>query len=134
MLERIRHQKHLGTVVLMLFASLWLVALLAGVQVRVVLPQMQLPHDVCSTGTDAGWPETIAAGSLEDGPASGHGGHHDPDCLLCLALATPSAIGLSIYRPPAPDTHAPRMGPGQPLLAWQAQAPLPARGPPAIHG
>ncbi|WP_312758652.1 DUF2946 family protein [Pulveribacter sp.] len=132
MLERIRHHRRLGTVVLMLVALAWLVALLAGAQVRQALSASHIDplHEVCSAAPQDG----SLAGAPQPAPGA-HGSHHaDPQCLLCLALGTPPVLVLAALRPPAPQTLRVPTGRMAKTPAWRAQAPLPARGPPpAFH-
>lgn len=147
MLEHIRRNHRLSTAVLWLCASLWLVAMLAGVQVRAPLQQGHAAggpasvHDVCIAVLDGDDTEQAAiaralllaaeqAQVLEEGEHGGHGSHQSPECLLCMALSPPAVVAVHVYRPPVP-----RHGPGwqQPAHfppAQQATAPLPARGPP----
>ncbi|AVP56374.1 DUF2946 family protein [Pulveribacter suum] len=123
MLERIRHHRRLGTVVLMLVALAWLAALLAGAQVRQALAASHADalYEVCS-----------AAPQAASGAPGSH--HADPQCLLCLALGTPPALALAALRPPAPQTRRVPTGRTATVPVWRAQAPLPARGPPpAFH-
>ena len=121
MLERLRHRRHLGTAVLAAFMLAWLTALCANVPTRMALAQLQ-PADICATAPHAG----------HETPAAEHAHHLDPGCLLCIALATPQAIRLAPARPPVPVAHQGRRHPGPAVPIWRAQAPLPARGPPAF--
>ena len=123
MLQRLRQRRSLHAVVFTVLALAWLVALLAGVQTRMALAQLQ-PADVCST-------QEAHALHGADAPA-GYAHHHAPDCLLCIGLATPPALALAAWRSPVPLAHQDRRSPTQATLAWRAQAPLPARGPPTI--
>lgn len=111
----------------------WLVALAAGAQTRTALAQLR-PANLCTT---AAVQDTHALhglpGGAEEAPP-GHAQHHDPDCLLCITLATPSAVALAIGRSPVPVAHQDRRSPALAVPVRHAQAPLPARGPPAsIH-
>lgn len=125
MLQRMRQSRRLHAVIFTAFALAWLVALLAGVQARVASAQL-LSADVCTTATlqDAGAPH-------EPGGEADASHHHAPDCLLCIALATPSAATLATWRSPVPVTHQGRRNLAADMPAWRARAPLPARGPPA---
>jgi len=127
MLQRLRQRRSLHAAVFTVLALAWLVAMLAGVQTRAALAQLQ-PADVCST-QNAHAPH----GQNGDADASAkHTHHHAPDCLLCIGLATPPAPALAAWRAPMPAAHQDRRSPTQATLAWRAQAPLPARGPPAF--
>lgn len=150
MLEQIRRNHRLGTLVLWLCAALWLVAMLAGVQVRGALAAaahqdtaQPSPHDVCmaeverdaDTERDADAVHALhAALALADVPAQapqGHSGHQDPDCLLCMALSPPAVVVVPLYRPPVPQQGLDWLAPAHFPPSQQATAPLPARGPPA---
>lgn len=127
MLQRLRQRRSLHAVVFTVLALAWLVALAAGVQTRAALVQIQAA-DVCST-QNAHAPH----GQSGDADASsGYTHQHAPDCLLCIGLATPPAFALAVGRPPVPTAHQDRRSPTQVTLAWRAQAPLPARGPPVL--
>lgn len=127
MLQRLRQRRSLHAVVFTVFALAWLAALAAGVQTRVALAQLQ-PADVCSV-QDAH--ALHGPDGSADAPA-GYAHHHAPDCLLCIGLATPPAPALAAWRSPVPLAHQDRRSPTRATLAWRAQAPLPARGPPAL--
>lgn len=127
MLQGFRQRRRLHTVVFTALAFAWLVALAAGVQARAAMPTL-LPLDVCTTAPDGGG---HAWGHGGDAPA-GSSHHSDPDCLLCLALATPPAFALAPARLPLPATSTLRPHATFAVPAWVARAPLPARGPPAL--
>ena len=57
-----------------------------------------------------------------------------PACLLCIALAAPQEVRTSAYRPPLLAGLRLPGNPGAAPQGWLAQAPLPARGPPRLHG
>lgn len=128
MLQRLRQRRSLHAVVFTVLALAWLLALAAGVQTRAALAQLQAA-DVCST-------QNAHAPHGQGGDADALAGHaqhqHAPDCLLCIGLATPPALALAVGRPPVPAAHQDRRSPTQATLAWRAQAPLPARGPPVL--
>jgi len=127
MLLRLRQRRSLHIAIFTVLALAWLVAMLAGVQTRAALAQLQ-PADICST-QDAHAPH----GQSGDADASsGYMHQHAPDCLLCIGLATPPALALAAWRSPVPAAHQDRRSPTQATLAWRAQAPLPARGPPTF--
>lgn len=127
MLQRLRQRRSLHAVVFTVLALAWLVALVAGVQTRAALAQLQAA-DVCST---QGAHALHGQNGDADTPA-GYTHHHAPDCLLCIGLATPPTPALVAGRAPMPAAHQDRRSPTQVTLAWSAQAPLPARGPPAF--
>ncbi|WP_370680031.1 hypothetical protein [Comamonas sp. GB3 AK4-5] len=160
MLELIRRNRRLGRWVLALCAMLWLVAMLAGVRVRVMpwpeaaattpeaAMELAVQHDICTVMDDAAQPLGLVdgqatpntpaaapspgahAGAHGDAPASSHS-HQDPDCLLCIALSPPATVALQVYKPPRP-VHGPVwLAPAYFPPALQAAAPLPPRGPPA---
>ena len=160
MLEQIRRNRRLGTVVLWLCVVLWLVALLAGVRVRAVpAPAVAVPlHAAADTadtaygdhaahrgaavaaaspaaahdGADHGAHTVPAAGApLTPEPSHEHDGHHGPDCVLCIALSPPAAVAVVVYRPPVPRQGLDWRAPAQQPPSLLAAAPLPARGPPA---
>ena len=125
MLQRIRHHRRLGTVVLTVFMFAWVVALWANVQVRQALPGADPTHlDICFAGPGGAPPPDAA-------PAAHDSHHADPGCLLCIALATPPALALAALRPPAPRVHPAHRSRSPAVVAWRAQAPLPPRGPPS---
>lgn len=116
-----RQHPSLRAVVFTAFVLAWLVALAAGIQARTALAQLG-PPGLCTTAPD---------GNAPGDPAPAGQTHlHHLDCLLCIALATPPAIQLAVWRLPVPVAHRGRHSPTVLVLAWQAQAPLPARGPP----
>lgn len=127
MLERIRRHQRLRTVLFTVFTLAWLVALLAGAQVRTALDERNalLLETVCFTDP--------ASSSMQGQAfnADTHIHQHDPDCLLCIALATPSDEGAVDYRPPLPQAPLGHFAATHSVPVWRAQAPLPARGPPA---
>ena len=115
MLQRLRQRRNLHTVVFTVLALAWLIALGAGGQARAAMPSL-LPPDVCTAS-----PDSLGHGGGHGGDLPAGSSHHsDPDCLLCIALAAPPLTVLAPARSPAPA-----------VAAWRAQAPLPARGPPA---
>lgn len=117
-----RQHPSLRAVVFTAFVLAWLVALAAGIQARTALAQLE-PPGLCTTAQGGSAPY--------DPTPAGQAQHHSLDCLLCVALATPPAIRLAAWRSPVPVAHRGRHRPASIVLAWQAQAPLPARGPPA---
>ena len=161
MLEQIRRNRRLGTVVLWLCVVLWLVALLAGVRVRAVpAPVVAVPlHAVAvadaACGDHAAQRGAAVAAVSPASPASAHGAdhgahavpahdaalppeprhehdsHHGPDCVLCIALSPPAAVAVVVYRPPVPHQGLDWRAPAQQPPSLLAAAPLPARGPPA---
>lgn len=141
MLERLRHHPRLHSWVLGLFAALWLTALFSGAQVRAVLPLLGGPGAAASMaemgycGMAPSLDELRAWFGQEppadaDGPANAH----TPACLLCIAMAAPGPLRLPLYRPPLLGALPLLGNPDAPLHGWLAQAPLPARGPPLLHG
>ncbi|MBV7420655.1 hypothetical protein KW830_19535 [Comamonas sp. CMM03] len=155
MLEQIRRDRRLGTTVLLLCVALWLVALWAGVRVRAMpgpAPMAAMApaslaeaHGTGHTGGSHGSHNAQQthdshdrhsaaepdAGSASE-PAHEHGGHHGPDCVLCIALSPPASVAVLVYRPPVPRQGLGWHAPAQPPLSRLAAAPLPARGPPAV--
>jgi hypothetical protein len=134
MLERIRRNRRLGSLVLAVFTMLWLVALLAGVRVRTVdLPSqaaaLAMQQDICTTAVNA-QPWTAQLADATAANDSSHGSHHGPDCLLCIALSPPPQLLVQVYRPPAPIQARVWLAPAHFPPSWQATAPLPPRGPP----
>lgn len=114
------------------FAWAWLVALGTGAQWR-ALPDASTVAELCTTE-----PAQIApAGHHPDdggNAPAGHAGHHGPDCLLCVALATPSALALVPPRPSLATAYRSRHDRLPVAYGWRIQAPLPARGPPvSLH-
>lgn len=136
MLQRIRHCRRLGSVVLTALMLAWAVALWANVQVRQALPAADLAQlaqlDICFA-TPSGEPQPHAAPGAPEAPGPQGAHHADPSCLLCVALATPFAQALAPPRPPAPRVHQARRSRAPAVPAWRAQAPLPPRGPPHLH-
>lgn len=139
MLEHIRRNHRLHTLVLGVFAALWLVALLAGAQVR-ALPMLAsahaapaaMAHDLCmALGEGMDLPQAADVVGAPPAAAPEHGSHHDPDCLLCLALSPPPVLAVVVYRPPVPQPGFDWLAPAHFPPSQQAAAPLPARGPPA---
>lgn len=150
MLELIRRNHRLGTTVLWLCASLWLLAMLAGVQVRMPMQSLHVAADPAlgpspgraAHGAHGGHaapavrhtlqPAHRAAAAPAPAHRDDHGDHdhHGMDCLLCMALSPPSVVVVQAYRPPMPRQgpvwQVPAHGPPSPL----STAPLPARGPP----
>ncbi|MEG2999794.1 MAG: hypothetical protein RR855_04520 [Comamonas sp.] len=159
MLEQIRRNRRLGTVVLWLCAALWLVALLAGVRARAMpLPAPTAavalhptphaaPHGAAAAADpappagaavqqaaaamDTAHPAADAAHESAHASTQEHDGHHGPDCLLCIALSPPAAVAVVVYRPPVPRQGLDWRAPAQQPPSLLAAAPLPARGPPA---
>jgi hypothetical protein len=137
MLQRIRQHRSLRAVVVSALVLAWLAALFAGVQTRLSLAQaLPWPQALCGPAAGPAAPEAHAAhalGGAGDAPAK-HAHHHDPDCLLCIALATPPAARFAAVRSPVPLVHEARRGVEVAVPVWRAMAPLPARGPPgSIH-
>lgn len=127
MLERIRQDRRLHVVLVTMFALAWLAALSAAVPARTALGGLPAA-DLCvgPQGSGGAWQTTPAGDSRQ-------GDHHEPHCLLCLALGTPSAIVPTAGHPPAPTVEQACRPRAAPALAWQVRAPLPARGPPVRH-
>ena len=129
MLEQIRHYQRLRTVLFTVFALAWLAASLTGAQVRAALDARStalFAKTVCFTD-----PASFSTAGLDLHPDEPH--QHAPDCLLCTALATPPDEVPAYYRPPVPAEHSYCLTDTKPVAVWRAQAPLPARGPPAAH-
>lgn len=128
MFHAVRQNRALQAVVFAVFAWAWLAALGTGVQVR-VLQKTPGPVDVCTLEPAPG--ALIGQHLYEGGNTpAGQAGHHGPDCLLCVALATPSAIFLAGPEPFLSTTYRSRHGRSLIALGWRIQPPLPARGPP----
>jgi len=141
MLERLRCRHRLQTWVLGLFAALWLVALSSGAQVRAVLPLLGNAAAASASMAEMGYcgmaPQTgeLLAWLGEDAAPEEHGASaHTPACLLCIALAAPGQLRPTLYRPPLLGGLRLPGNPGAAPRGWLAQAPLPARGPPLLHG
>ena len=137
-----RRHRHLRTWVLGLFAALWLVALSSAAPTRMALPLLanggQASFSMAEMGF-CGMPpqaDEWAAWLGEDPGAdpSSPPSAHSPACLLCIALAAPGPLRLPLYRPPLLGALPLLGNPDAPLHGWLAQAPLPARGPPLLHG
>ncbi len=125
MLQGLRQGRNLHTVVFTVLALAWLVALAAGVQARAALPVL-LPVDVCTSA-----PSGHGLGHAGEHP--GTSSHHSaPDCLLCIALAAPPGFTLAPQRPPLSAVGPSRAEVALTVPVWRAQAPMPARGPPAL--
>lgn len=137
-----RRHRHLRTWVLGLFAALWLVALSSATPTRMALPLLanggQASFSMAEMGF-CGMPpqaDEWAAWLGEDPGAdpSSPPSAHSPACLLCIALAAPQEVRTSAYRPPLLAGLRLPGNPGAAPQGWLAQAPLPARGPPRLHG
>lgn len=129
MLQHLRQHRRLHAVVFTALVLAWLAALFAGVQTRTALAQLR-PADLCSTAAVQDVHALHHSGG-DTGAPVGHSHHHDPDCLLCIALAAPPAAVPAAGHSPVPLAHQGRRSPAPAVPVWRAQAPLPARGPPA---
>lgn len=141
MLERLRRHHRLQTLVLGLFAALWLVALTSGAQIRMVLPLLGHAAATSTSMADMGYCGMVPQASElmawlgEDAAPDEHSASaHTPACLLCIALAAPGQVRSTLYRPPLLAGLRLPGNPGAAPRGWLAQAPLPARGPPLLHG
>ena len=136
MLEKIRRNRHLGSVILALFAMVWLTALLAG---AVRLPNqaafLAMQRDICTTAAPTasinkqqpGTSKPAATTAYDDFP---HSGHHGPHCLLCMTLSLPPQVSVQLYKTPVPIQGQVWLAPAYFPPSLQATAPLPPRGPP----
>ncbi len=128
MLHAVRRNRALQAVVFTVFALAWLAALGTGAQLR-ALPEVSALVDVCTSEPVSG--ALTGQHPDDDGNTpAGHAGHHGPECLLCVALATPSAVSLAAPRPSLSTTYRSRHDRSLVAHGWRIQAPLPARGPP----
>lgn len=149
MLESLRQHHRLRTAVLGLFIALWLVALAAGMPVRMTLPLLGQGAGSGMVGMDGmaycgAMPtqaELVVWLSDNAGDASGQttpvnssnsnsSNAHNPACLLCMALAAPQASSATLYYPPRLGRYAWQGNPAAAAWGQAAAAPLPARGPP----
>lgn len=149
MLENIRRRRRLHTVVLTVFALLWLVAMLSGARVRAMplpgplhddvamLDSMQ--HSLCvsdarqaASGAEyAAWLDEVLNAPVSTPDAAEHSGHEGPHCLLCIGLMGPPAFALQVVPYPVPAEGLAWKQPAHFPPALQISAPLPPRGPPA---
>ncbi|WP_284336450.1 hypothetical protein [Comamonas sp. NoAH] len=153
MLESIRRRKRMHTVVLTVFALLWLVAMLTGAPARALsMPAhaggdtalaaaMQHSFCVADWGTQpdgdasameyAAWMDD-AWHTPSESDAADHREHVGPHCLLCIGLMAPSAFVLQVLPYPQPRYQNGWIEPPHFPSALQIRAPLPPRGPPFI--
>lgn len=141
MLEQIRHNRRLHTVIFTVFTALWLVALLSGARVR-GLPTnsdtlaIAMHDSLCiseaegATSSLLQMPLWVDAGVDQDHGSNPHSNHQDPQCLLCIALSPPPAWSLQLAQYPEPVYLENWRLPAHFPPSLQVAAQLPPRGPP----
>ena len=137
MLEQLRHNRRLHTIVFMVFTALWLVALLSGARVRGLATSsdslaVAMHESLCISEAEGAASTLVQMGAQvdQDHSSNPHSDHQDPQCLLCIALSPPPAWSLQLAQYPEPAYLENWRRPAHFPPSLQVAAQLPPRGPP----